>query len=216
MSRNRKRWRTEGATTWAWGYFVTNCQTAYTYITWDIMKDDNLLGHLNAKVFCTKQNKELACHVPTIFISWQKQQHKLEIQNRKKKGEKKLFKSSHCIRWVKRLFWKMESKSERGCSRFIFVPLKEINFLLELILFPFRQLIEGFLWHFKNGLKILIGEISLKKKIDHIRTEDKAAIAAFLCVPDDPVGLGEGGFVDEELNAEFKAANAEALCVGPS
>lgn len=48
-----------------------------------------------------------------------------------------------------------------------------------------------------------------------VRTAERAATAAFLCVP----WTGVGGFglelLDPELNAEDKAAKASALWVGP-
>lgn len=55
--------------------------------------------------------------------------------------------------------------------------------------------------------------------ISSVRTVDNAATAAALCeLWLAPVGFGtELAFaVDDELNAEFKAAKADALCVGPS
>jgi len=51
-----------------------------------------------------------------------------------------------------------------------------------------------------------------------VRTDERAATAAALCDPGpfpDALG-GVTGFVpDDELNAEFKAAKASALCLGP-
>lgn len=61
------------------------------------------------------------------------------------------------------------------------------------------------------------GEESGDRFFSAVRTCDKAATAAALCDPwlsPDVLG-GVGLDPEDELNVEFKAANAEALCVGP-
>lgn len=64
----------------------------------------------------------------------------------------------------------------------------------------------------------LAGEFSRDPFFSAVRTDDKAATAAALCDPwpfppdlGAEVALGD----DDEVNAEFKAAKAEALWVGP-
>lgn len=69
----------------------------------------------------------------------------------------------------------------------------------------------------ERGVGERVGEVSFDC-FSAIRTEDKAATAAALCEPDRGLlpGLDATGFgAEDELNAEFKAAKAEALCVGP-
>lgn len=69
-----------------------------------------------------------------------------------------------------------------------------------------------------GGLLNRAGEVSVGCFFSAVRTEDKAATAAALWDPWlTPTGLEtEVAFVDEdELNAEFKAAKADALWVRP-
>jgi len=69
-----------------------------------------------------------------------------------------------------------------------------------------------------TGLSLATGEVSGDCFFfSAVRTDERAATAAALCDPwPFTDGLGVTFFVvDEELNAEFKAAKASALCLGP-